>query len=474
MVAAEPKTTMTDTSRGSPPDLDPSTGTRSPSRSSATRIWSHALLAAACVIALTLLVISNVQSSLGLQALRELSAQAERIDQIDTLQMLLTDSETAVRGYLLTGQLVYLEPYEETAPKIDLAIGQLADEFADYENVDVAALTILAREKWKVMSEAVARRSVGEHTPDDLIGKILMDEVRRQLSKLRSNVLEQGQAVVDRSAGRFALAQTVGAALAVVTLALLVALFLVLQRQFDLRERIAHILGNENIRLDTQVRERTAELRQLARYLTNAREYEKARLARELHDELGALLTAAKLDSDWIARKLPEDCTDALRPRLDRLKRTLADGIALKRRIIDDLRPPLLKELGILESLRALASDAGAGAEPRTKVEVELPESAPEIDEERALVLFRIAQEAITNALKYAHPSLLKLSLSTDRDTAHLRISDNGAGFVVAQRPLDRHGIEGMKHRVQTYAGEFEIRSAPGEGTEVRASIPLR
>ncbi|MCZ4305169.1 CHASE3 domain-containing protein [Zoogloeaceae bacterium G21618-S1] len=446
--------------------------TGSASQSGASRVWSHVLLATGCAIAITLLVTSYIQSSLGLQALKELSTQTARIDQVDRLQMLLINAETSVRGYLLTGEPVYLEPYEQAAPKIDRAIEQLPMTFADHANVDVAALAILAREKWKVMSEAVARRSVGEEAPDDMVGKILMDEVRRQLNVLRSNVLEEGRAVVGRSAGRFALAQNVGAALAVATLVLLIALFAVLQRQFSLRERIAQLHASENERLDAQVRERTDELRQLARYLTNAREYEKARLARELHDELGALLTAAKLDADWIARKLPDDSQIALRPRFDRLKRTLADGIALKRRIIDDLRPPLLKELGILESLRALAFDAGVG--PEIQVDVELPDSAPEIDNERALVLFRIAQEAFTNALKYANPSHLKLSLTTDEHAAHLRISDDGGGFVVEQRPLDRHGIDGMKHRVQTYGGEFAIHSTPGQGTTISASVPFR
>lgn len=463
---------MPETSKPSRQGLDAPKHTGAAPRSRATRAWSHVLLAAGCAIALTLLVTSYLQSSLGLQTLRALNAQTARIDQIDQLQMLLTNAETSVRGYLLTGEPVYLEPYEQTAPQINRAIERLPKDLASQGPVDVEALTILAHEKWKVMSEAVARRSVGEAADDDMVGKVLMDEVSRQLALLRTSVLAEGRAAVDRSARRFALAQAVGAALAVATLLLLIALFAVLQRQFDLRERIAHMLASENERLDVQVRGRTAELRQLARYLTNAREYEKARLARELHDELGALLTAAKLDSDWIARKLPRDSRAALGPRVDRLKRTLTEGIALKRRIIDDLRPPLLKEMGILESLRALASDVGAKLE--IEVDVELPDSAPEIDDERALVLFRIAQEAFTNVLKYARPSQMKLSLATDAHAAHLCVSDNGRGFVVAQRPPDRHGIEGMKHRVQTYGGDFSIRSAPGEGTTVSASVPLR
>lgn len=463
---------MTDTAKASHRPPRASTPIRLGSHASATRAWPHVLLATGCAIALTLLITSYVQSSLGLQALKDLSAQTARIDKIDRLQMLLINAETSVRGYLLTGDLVYLEPYEQAAPNIDLAITQLPRDFVDHGTVDVSVLAALAREKWKLMSEAVARQSLGEHTPDDMAGKILMDEVRRQLNVLRSYVLEEGRAVVDQSSARFALAQKVGAVLAGATLVLLIVLFAVLQRQFSLRERIANMLASENERLDIEVRKRTTELRQLARYLTNAREDEKARLARELHDELGALLTVAKLDSDWIARKLPQDVQAALGPRLERLKRTLADGIALKRRIIDDLRPPLLSELGLLESLRALASDTGAA--PEIRVEIELPESAPEIDNERALVLFRIAQEAFSNALKYANPSQLKLSLSTDEHAAHLRISDNGRGFVVEQRPRDRHGIDGMKHRVQTYGGDFVIRSEPGNGTTVAASIPLR
>jgi CHASE3 domain sensor protein len=331
--------TMTDTAKTSKLDLDMSANTGSELHSSATRVWSHVLLATGCAIALTLLITSYIQSSLGLQALEELSVQTARIDQVNRLQTLLTDAETSVRGYLLTGDLIHLEPYEETAPEIELAITQLPANFAAYDNVDVAAISILAREKWKFMSEAVARRALDEHKSDLLVGKVLMDEARRQLNILRNSVMEEGHTVVARSAARFALAQKVGAVLAVATLVLLIVLFAVLQRQFSLRERIAHLLAGENERLDFQVRERTAELRKLARYLTNAREDEKARLARELHDELGALLTAAKLDSDWIARKLSDDNQAALRPRLDRLKGTLADGIALKRRIIDDLRP---------------------------------------------------------------------------------------------------------------------------------------
>jgi len=440
-------------------------------RSDVSRKWSYVLLVTGCAIALTLLIASQYQSSLGLQTLKELGRQTEKIGQLAYLQILLVEAETSVRGYLLTSELVYLESYERTAPKIDAAIDQLHIDFARYRSVDVAALTMLVRAKWKVMSEAVARRARGEATPDDMVGKILMDEVRGQLARLRDEVVSEGRAIVASSSERFRLAQQVGAALALIALILLLILFSVVQRQFALRKRVAEMLASENERLESQVRKRTMELRNLARHITNAREDEKARLARELHDELGALLTAAKLDADWIARKLPDNTQETHLPRVNRLQRTLAEGIAIKRRIIDDLRPPLLKELGVIEALRALASDAPL--EHGTQVETDLPDSAASIDSQRALTLFRIAQEAFTNAHKYANASHLKLSLKIDGTAAHLSVADNGRGFAPTERSRKRHGIDGMEHRVQAYGGSFVVRSAPGEGTTVSASIPL-
>lgn len=463
--------TEPDTLQPAPSRGEVQESSRAAGRYDVSRKWSYVLLVTGCAIALTLLLVSHYQSSLGLQTLKELGTQTEKTGQLDHLQILLAEAETSVRGYLLTSELVYLESYERTAPKIDEAIDQLHINFARHRSVDVAALTMLVRAKWKVMSEAVARRALGEATPGDMVGKILMDEVRGQLAQLRDEVVSEGRAIVASSSERFRLAQQVGAALALIALILLLILFAVVQRQFALRKRVAEMLASENERLETQVRERTMELRHLARSITNAREDEKARLARELHDELGALLTAAKLDADWIARKLPDNTQETHLPRINRLQRTLAEGIAIKRRIIDDLRPPLLKELGIIEALRALASDGPL--EHGAQVETDLPGSAAGIDSQRALTLFRIAQEAFTNAHKYANASHLKLSLKIDGRAAHLSVADNGRGFVPTKRSRKRHGIDGMEHRVQAYGGRFVIRSAPGEGTTVSASIPL-
>src|SRR5690606_10087810 len=132
-------------------------------------------------------------------------------------------------------------------------------------------------------------------------------------------------------------------------------------REERLRRSLSDVLHSDNERLQRQVAARTVELNDLATYLTNAREAEQDRLARELHDELGSLLTAAKLHANWIARKLPAEALEPLKPRFDRLFDTLGQVIALKRKVVANLRPPLLSDLGLIEALRSLAQTGGVG-----------------------------------------------------------------------------------------------------------------
>jgi len=436
----------------------------------ASRKWPHIVLALGCAIALTLLVTSYFQSSLGLKALAALRDQSERLDSLDRLQMLLVDAETGMRGYLLTGDRVYLAPYQDAIGQFDTAVAGVREAFPEMANDEVAKLVSATHDKVASMANAVARTGAGAAVSEEMLGKSQMDTVRIQIAALRHRVVSNGHEIIDRSTGRFQLSQYVGIALAAVTLLLLLALFAILQRQFALRERISRLLASENDRLDEQVRQRTQELRDLARYITNAREAEQARLARELHDEMGALLTAAKMDTSWIARKLPDEVRAPFQSRFDRLQKLLTEGITLKRRIIDDLRPPLLAELGLIEALRALGEDLAQ--QQGIRVEIELPD-ALEIDGERGLALFRIAQEAVTNIRKYAKATQVHLNLKVDATSARLTVADNGVGFDPAQASPTRHGLSGMKHRVQTYAGEFTLRSSPGQGTTVSARVPV-
>src|SRR5690606_14984723 len=147
------------------------------------------------------------------------------------------------------------------------------------------------------------------------------------VAELRDELAAAHDRRVLDSFASFSRSRMMNIALCLAALGLLLVLFISLRQQERMRGQLDEILQREKAQLESEVAQRTAELSALATYLTNAREAEQARLARELHDELGALLTAAKLDTGWIARKLSPEVKAPLQGRFDRLQDTLNQGI---------------------------------------------------------------------------------------------------------------------------------------------------
>jgi signal transduction histidine kinase len=189
-----------------------------------------------------------------------------------------------------------------------------------------------------------------------------------------------------------------------------------------------------------------------------------------MHDELGALLTAAKLDADWIERTLPAESRALVAQRLQRLRQSLIAAITLKRRITNDLRPALLYDLGLIEALKALVAEFRQGEE--IEVKVDLPETEPELSDAVSLSLFRIVQEAFTNIRKYAQARHVGVSLRQTPTAIELTIEDDGVGFDPDSPKLARQGLAGIKHRVFTHGGQLDIVSAPGAGVTIRVLLP--
>jgi signal transduction histidine kinase len=455
---------------------DPIPAFPSPSSTTPGRRWRHVVLGLGCVLVILLLVSSFWQANASLNALGKLQAQSERIGHLDSLLIQLADAESSVRGYLLSRNREYLAPYEASLATIHYTLEDIrSDQGASRENdVILADLTGLVTLKLRILADAVKRGSVAEEAPKGsgaAEGKHYMDRIRDTLAEIKRRELLEGQRSLEQSVSYFHRTHWVVTTLAGGAFLLLLLLYFVLQRQLQLREQIADLLRGENQRLDALVQERTDELSHLASHLTNAREAEQARLARELHDELGALLTAAKMDTSAILRQLDPLVPASLRERLQRLQDTLNHGILLKRRLIDNLRPPLLKELGLVAALRALAEDFSKSSE--TRVILDLPETDLELPSDQALALYRIAQEGLTNIRKHAGAQVVKLGLNLAKDRVTLRLEDDGQGFNPAQAGRRRHGLAGMRHRVQMFAGDFSVTSSPGEGTSILARLPV-
>ena len=206
------------------------------------------------------------------------------------------------------------------------------------------------------------------------------------------------------------------------------------------------------------------ERRESARLALRVQEDERSRIARELHDEVGQTLTGVMLQVEGLAAKIPKE----LREQLEELRETARGGTEDVRRIARQLRPEALEDLGLRSALASLASSFGeqAGIQIQRRLE---PDVA--LSEEQELVIYRVAQEALTNVARHADARRVELSLDDVSGQTVLIVRDDGRGLSPGTLPSSR-GIRGMRERAMLIGAQLEINSQPGGGTEIRLSIP--
>jgi signal transduction histidine kinase len=229
-------------------------------------------------------------------------------------------------------------------------------------------------------------------------------------------------------------------------------------------------VGREGRELVGAVADRTAELESLSSYLQTSTEREKARLARDLHDELGGILTSAKIDIAWLEGHSKAADPEVV-PRLQRLASVLDEAVDLKRRVVENLRPSLLDHLGLGAALNWHVQETckKAGLECRIR---SLPDTEA-VPPEMAIAIYRMVQEGLTNTIKYAKASAIEVSLDRVGGGLRLVVADDGIGISGFRPENLSHGLAGMRQRARALRGSFEVRTAPGEGTRIQAFFPL-
>jgi len=221
-------------------------------------------------------------------------------------------------------------------------------------------------------------------------------------------------------------------------------------------------------RMQEQLEATRRELEALAMAAETAREREKRRIARELHDELGQVLTVQQLDVELLAadagRRWPE-----LLPRVQAIRARIEDALAVTRRISGDLRPLVLDDLGLVAALEWLVEQARARAGIGGRLVVE--GDASRLGDEMATALFRIAQESITNVMRHADARQVTVELDVG-DEVLLRVSDDGHG-IDSRAPRRGLGLRGIEERARLLGGRASVGDAPGGGTRVEVCLPL-
>ena len=430
----------------------------------------------AVLAAIVLVGVNETGQMRSQEAVAQMAHSLETRKAINTLLQSMVDAETGQRGYLLTGNTTYLEPYDKALATVHSSVEGLRQQFGDAPE-DMQVFNQLSRQiasKLAEMELSLRLRRQGNEDAWKFIlhtdmGKEQMEAIRQHARTLlaRSDYnLKQGHEQIEHSL----LLSRIG--IAIVTAIGLLAFYMYL-RQVQAVQRVNQreqtMLEHERDQLERLVKERTATLSELAHHLQQVREEERGHLARELHDELGSLLTAAKLDVARLKSKIDATAPD-IAERLRHLTETLNSGIALKRRIIEDLRPSSLANLGLATALEILTREYAerSGTEVETSLEpVQLSESAQ-------LTVYRMVQEALTNIGKYAHAHRVLISVHAYPTHVAVQVRDDGVGFDPAMVRPTSHGLSGMRHRVEAAGGRLSLTSTPGKGTLLSAVLPAQ
>lgn len=235
----------------------------------------------------------------------------------------------------------------------------------------------------------------------------------------------------------------------------------------DVTERRA---AEEALRTSLVELQRSEErLRSLSRHQASIREEERKRLGFDLHDDVCQELVGIGILAESLRRRASAEAP-ALAGDLERIARYVGEVSEHLRQLARELRPLLLRDLGLEESLRSLAEGMSAdGTVVTTQVRTEIPR----LDEETEIGAYRIAQEALANAARHARARTIRLTLAVADDLLDLEIADDGRGFVpVARRGSDALGLVGMEERALALGGSLEVASAPGAGTRIRLTCP--
>jgi len=390
---------------------------------------------------------------------------------------LITDAESAQRGYLLTGESAYLTPYAEAVTRAGKALDRLHEVYGgDDSSSEFHELRVLTGKELGELEDGVALLKKRGVSPSASVvgtdvGKRTMDSIVAIIAKMRSEVASEAAAANAEWQKDFRLSRGVSAAGAILNIGLVLLAIRLVYSDMRRRARQAAALRDQKLQLELEVEARTRELTALSTHLQGVSEQEKSALSRELHDELGGLLVAARMDLSWLQQRLPT-ADASIGQRFKRIHDSLSAGVDLKRRVVEELRPTLLDNMGLFTALRWQFKETCRRNGLRCTETI--PEDELKFSPDAAIGVFRIAQEALTNILKHSEAKSADLFIAIDRDTFTLRITDDGKGIPSGRLVTSpSHGLVSMRHRTAGLGGTWDLSTPGSGGTMVTARIPL-
>lgn len=393
------------------------------------------------------------------------------------LQSALHEAESAQRAFLLTRNVDYIPSFRAAVDRLR----PLRQQLRESAPLDRTARSRLADfQETVALQEAELHRSMERAQAGDFeaaLALIQAPQGRQLAARARAEavaLISSGglQAVSRAAEWEASVDASRSGILAIVALnaALIALMALLLIRDTRRARENERIHASYAARLEAEVADRTLQLSSLSKYLQTQSEDERAKLASALHDELGGILTPAKMDVTWLEGRVGQ--RPEVAQRLSRLSALLDSGIDVKRRIIENLRPSTLDHLGLAATVRWHVEETcqAAHLECALELDPELGRLPPGLE----IALYRVVQESVDNVVRHARARHLTLRLGKREETIVLEVTDDGVGLrhaVDAERQA--HGITGMRQRLAAVGGTLEIEQAAEGGTRLRAVVPL-
>jgi signal transduction histidine kinase len=442
-----------------------------------------AMLVAALIISMVSVIFTdNWIVSIGKQ--NDMASQIRtNIILLNQLKENLYKAESAQRGYLYTKRDIYVAPFNkalidaranilEVNRLISLS-SPLKDQKIEHAWLDAISNSLEAKatEMKMTLELTKAGKTVEAKQVMNLDeGMVQMNRFVENTNRLIQNQIGDYNNMLSKRKNTIILARTAVVGGSLILILLVVLVIKQLLSEISVKSQLQQEVVQKNHFYEDKLQQQTKLLRSLALDYQADVERERQKLSRELHDELGSIFTATKMDMAWVMKKLANSAPEVVE-KLQKTSRYIDQGISYQRHIVQELHPAMLSTFGFWPALQSLIDDAAE--RNQWQLSLHLPDKNTELNETISLVAYRIVQETLNNAQKYAKATAISVHMLVDEKYLKVEIEDNGIGVNMHALEGNTHGLSGMRHRVLAIGGHFEILSELGKGVLTTALIPL-
>ncbi len=442
-----------------------------------------AMLCAALFIAIASVIFSDnwiVSMNRQVEVIRLVRVNIATLHQ---LKADLFEAESAQRGYMLTKRVEYVAPFNEAlnsaranvklSEKLVIDTSTQLNQVIELDWLKAISSSIEAKSAEMLLTIRLVQEDKIEEANQVMnldLGRVQMQKFVLQTDKLIKQQSADVDAMMKKSKSTVILARisVIGGSLLLIFLVVLVIKQLL--NELSVKSELQQQALKENEIYEKKLLQQTKLLRNLTLDYQADVERERQKLSRELHDELGSIFTATKMDIAWVIKKVTATAPD-IAEKLKKTSSYVDQGIQFQRHIVQELHPAMLTTFGFWPALNSLISDAAE--RNNWQLTLNLPDENTKLNETISLVAYRIVQETLNNANKYAKATAVSVDVIVDEQHIKLEIQDNGVGMDTQLEKEKTHGLAGMRHRVLAIGGHFEIMSEPGKGVLTRALIPI-